>query len=124
MRVNIPLIPIALHLERREMISLRRVFRLRSLMIAVALIALGLAIWLGRRRDDYRMWAGFHADQERKFIRQGDNASAAVHEVEKRRYLEGTSHPWLEIPPDPGYEDIHPGGANYQKSRREIERFR
>jgi hypothetical protein len=128
MRLAIPFVPaaIVIRFERREMSGFPRRFRLRTLMVIVALVALALAAWLEPRRREYRMWARFHADQERLFRRpvRGNPSAADMHAEIKRTYLNAVARPWLTVSPDPRFADIHPGGENYEKSKHEIERFR
>jgi hypothetical protein len=128
MKLLLPFIPAAvvIRFERREMRGSRWRFRLRTLMAVVALVALVLASWLEPRRREYRMWARFHADQERLFSRPivGNPSAAAVHAAIKNRYLDAATCPWVTVTPDPRYADIHPGGVNYKISKVQIERFR
>jgi hypothetical protein len=128
MRFAIPFVPaaIVIRFERRELRGFSRRFRLRTLMVIVALVALALASWLEPRRRDYRMWARFHADQERLFRRPvvGNPSAADIHGEIKRIYLDAAAQPWITVSPDPRYADIHPGGVNYVKNKHEIERFR
>jgi hypothetical protein len=128
MRLAIPFVraAIVVRFERSEVRRYQWHFRLRTLMAVVALVALALASWLEWRRSEYRMWASFHADQERLFRRPvgGDQEAANISEFIKNTYLSGVARPWINVPPDPRYADIHPGGVNYQKTKGEIERFR
>ena len=128
MRFAIPLVPaaIVIRFERRALRGFPRRFHLRTLMAMVALVALALAAWLEPRRSEYRMWARFHADQERRFRRPrvGDQSAADVHGEIKRIYWDAVAQPWITVAPDPRYADIHPGGVNYEKTKHEIERFR
>jgi hypothetical protein len=95
-------------------------------MAIVALVAIALAAWLEPRRREYRMWARFHADQERLFSRPvvGDPSAADIHAEIKGIYLNAVARPWVTVSPDPRLADIHPGGVNSEKNKHELERFR
>jgi hypothetical protein len=128
MRLPIPLLPatIVIRFERRETRWFPRRFRLRTLMAIVALVAFALAAWLEPRRRECRMWARFHANQERLFRRPvvGDRSAADMHAEIKRVYWNAAARPWVTVSPDPRFADIHPGGVNYEENKHELERFR
>jgi hypothetical protein len=141
--LEIPLLPVTvvIQFERRQMRPFQWRFRLRTLMAIVAMVALALASWLGPRRIEYRMWARFHADQERQFLRMAANierhrhsartagdvadsrAAAALHANEAERFQRGVFRPWEAITPDPSFADIH-RGASYKAVEKQFRRFK
>lgn len=84
-------------------------FRLRTLMIAVAVVALlAFGVTLIRNARRYRRTAVHHAIVSRiieieagRAPTQSDRERAAYHSKLNDKYEHAASRPWLPLPPDP-----------------------
>jgi hypothetical protein len=97
-------------------------FRIRTLMIATATagVALGVAVWLHRRAEEFRRAAHYHESQTMAIAigclhgwdsvmnQFGEDITRSYrperdswHRTLSTKYRYAASHPWLLVPPDP-----------------------
>jgi hypothetical protein len=84
-------------------------FRLRALMVAVAIVAVLLGLWAGieRRRADFRRIARYHSYRNLGLL--VDSRSLTPLELRRdewhaalaKKYTRAARYPWLPVEPDP-----------------------
>ena len=85
-------------------------FTVRRMMVAVAILAVGLAVamglpgWADRRRARMTAIGYRHAFFFSELSRQRPPAAARVleyHDAMRKKYYHAAQHPWLPVLPDP-----------------------
>jgi hypothetical protein len=133
MRIRIPIIPLAVSVERDPRGSFRWQIGLRGLLLLVAFVAVVLAIWMGNRRERYRRLMIYWAVQEQRILgdlqraqAMADNPSvsaamrtlvvqriadrksdAAHHRQRSEFYRNAISRPWRWVPIDVPDDDFN-----------------
>jgi hypothetical protein len=75
-------------------------FTVRTLMIAVAIVAVAAAIAVGLRRRSQRFMRLAYDHEDMSYTRPGDPV-ASYHDRLSWKYQQAARYPWLSVPPDP-----------------------